>query len=480
MFVVLQHPFADLRGFVGVGSARLSRPTWPIVNAQADFVRSAGLVRTRPRGGVKEWAGEEIFCEAAAALRFANFLGRTELGSDVLKAQPRRTIRRFQSEGTVARLEVGLRLAVTAYDHSHSGNDVLRLLRDCAQLPIRVPRIQPLPMPLVQAGSVLARHFLLATTKRKLNPAVAPQPWWFSSGSPAILVESDPSRPLELPPHSRRVLEPAATGAAVAHCWLQFAAQRCSAWFVEAHTTDDDTIRRLRIHLLRLHAERECLRQVLSRVNDGSLDLAGDTARSDAVQQYLNDTLQVIERPKRFGQQQGQLLDAAREALGVAFEGQNASFQKMRRQIAVKVDGYIRRAQRTTAVTNVILGDQMNTSIQLGNVTVTGGDFNLVTAKSIQGSFNKAANADVSAELKEKLQALTVEVAKLAKELPAEEAEKAARDLEALTDEVTSKNPRKKWYELSAEGLIDAAKAVGEIAAPVVTAVKAVLALLVV
>jgi len=149
----------------------------------------------------------------------------------------------------------------------------------------------------------------------------------------------------------------------------------------------------------------------------------------------------------------------------------------MRRQVSAKVEGYIRRAQNTATVINNIQGNVMNTNIQLGNVNVTG-DFNLVTATNIQNSFNKAANAEVTVELKEKLKAAAVEVANLAKKLPPEDAEKVSKDLETLTSEAVSKNPRKEWYELSAKGIVEAAKTVAEMAAPVTAAVKAVLALL--
>src|SRR5262249_8048245 len=121
------------------------------------------------------------------------------------------------------------------------------------------------------------------------------------------------------------------------------------------------------------------------------------------------------------------------------------------------------------------IGDQMHTTIQIGNVSVTG-DFSVVTAKNIQESFNKTSQSTVDAELREKLCALTVEVGKLAAKLPKDEADRVSQDLQTLTAEATSKAPRKKWYDLSAEGLLEAAKTVADMAAPVTTAVRAVLA----
>jgi hypothetical protein len=81
-------------------------------------------------------------------------------------------------------------------------------------------------------------------------------------------------------------------------------------------------------------------------------------------------------------------------------------------------------------------------------------------------------------ELKAKLEELNRVVREMVKLMPEEKQREVAQDLKTLTDEATSGSPRKKWYELSAEGLIEAAKAVGETATPVITAVKAILALL--
>ena len=482
MFLVLNHPFADLRGFLGFESGRLSRPAWPTANPGVDFVRSSGLVRPRRRNGVEEWPGEDLYGDAVFALRFPNNLGAAQFGVGAVKGKVAYTFRRFYSQGVVARLEVGFRLSVTnsASTSTASVTDWVMLLRDLLEIPVRVRdgKRQIRTAKLVETGDVLAQHFLAATTNYRLNPQVKPQPWWFCSGMPSLIVEHHPSNPITLPPHTRHVLDVPEAGATISHAWLQVGKQRCSAWFVAIGKGDPDKVRRLRIHLARLHAERECLRLVLFHIKDDSkFDLAKNQASSGLVQEYLNEALRAIQKPERFGQDQSVLFDAARQALGIAFEGQNTSLQYMRRQVAVKVEGYLSRAQHTATVIYNIQGDIMNTNIQMGNVTVTG-DFTLVTAKNIQNSFQKAANADKDAELKEKLQAVTVEVANLAKKLPPEKAEVLSKDLNSFTDEVISKEPRKEWYELSAKGLLEAAKTVAEMAGPVTTAVKAVLALL--
>ena len=65
---------------------------------------------------------------------------------------------------------------------------------------------------------------------------------------------------------------------------------------------------------------------------------------------------------------------------------------------------------------------------------------------------------------------------------PAAQPEKAkgmADDLKVLSDEVVKPQPRRKWYELSLEGIKEAAEAIGEIGKPVLDTVGKLLPLLV-
>lgn len=115
--------------------------------------------------------------------------------------------------------------------------------------------------------------------------------------------------------------------------------------------------------------------------------------------------------------------------------------------------------------------------IRLGDGTTIYGDF--VTANSIKSSFNRVNDSEIPAELKETLTALAKSVAKMVETLPDEKAQKVTQDLEVLTSEAISKVPRKQWISLSAEGLKQAAKNIGEIGKPVIELVGKILPLLI-
>ena len=64
-------------------------------------------------------------------------------------------------------------------------------------------------------------------------------------------------------------------------------------------------------------------------------------------------------------------------------------------------------------------------------------------------------------EIKALLQQLAQQVAKVAEKLADEKAAEAADDLERFSEEATKDNPRRKWWELSAGGIREAAESVG-------------------
>jgi len=481
MFLVVQHPFADLRAFCPEAEGRVARPAWPLATPCVDFIRSSGSVQARRRGGVPEWEGEENYCDASAALRFPDSLNHLARGTTAFPAHCNYSFRRFYSQGKAARLEVGMRLASDEDDTVARPDHRREALFAWLGLEVSVGphRHRKSGLKLVEAGPALAGHYLRASTLRtKEDPAQPPLPGWcFQARTPALVIEAPMDDTVSLPRHARALRLPAELGS-LHHAWLQLGPRRVSAWFLHSADRQAPQLRALRIHLLRLHSERETLHALLAAVVSNKLDITSDSARSDAVQHYLNETLRATQRPARHGVQQAEMVDIACDAFNELPENSTATLDTLRRQIGDKVRAYLKRssehASTVTHITN--LGTYMNTTIKLGSVTV-GGDFNLVTAKNIENSFNKAASAGTP-ELADKLKALSVQVAELAKKLPADQAEKASRDLETLTSEATSEEPRKEWFELSGKGLIEAAKTVAEMAAPVATAVKAVLALL--
>ena len=93
-----------------------------------------------------------------------------------------------------------------------------------------------------------------------------------------------------------------------------------------------------------------------------------------------------------------------------------------------------------------------------------------VIADQIENSFNALAKSDLNDETKTLLEQLLKAISEINKQTKPEQAETAesmARDAEDLVKEATSAKPRRKWYEVSIDGLKQAAINLGEVATPV-------------
>ena len=84
---------------------------------------------------------------------------------------------------------------------------------------------------------------------------------------------------------------------------------------------------------------------------------------------------------------------------------------------------------------------------------------------SIQDSFNHAQQAS-DKDLRINLESLCKQVEQLSQTMPRDVADQVTQDLSTFVMEVTKEQPRRKWYELSAEGLIEAAKSCAGMASP--------------
>lgn len=122
------------------------------------------------------------------------------------------------------------------------------------------------------------------------------------------------------------------------------------------------------------------------------------------------------------------------------------------------------------------------------NQKVTGGDTIDINADGdvtfakdrAMAQINKTVTeaANIPEALTSNLRELMAAVENMVGEMAGEKAEEIFGDLRALADEISKAQPRKKWCELSAEGLISAAKLVGTSGKQVIESARAVVELL--
>jgi hypothetical protein len=474
VLITVQFPLADLRPFVATETRRLVTPDWPTPRPNLDFIRSFGRVKDRPGGGLTEFAGEHIFCDAARAIRFdTTFSIAGALGV----AERYCAFRRYFSDGEgVSRIEVGVGLRGNT-----KPDKFLSILESTVALPVKIGRGEKAETTaLLRADRPLARMILRASTRNLADFKV--QSWWITPCAPAILVEYNLDREtVEIPAHFRKIAHPGTQGIELAYGGMTFADRTTGVWlFGIRNTHDRDYRRRLRLTLLRLHAQREVVQEVLRAIRADKLDVARTSPDdppdhpSNALQQFLIDTIARMDRAEYGGVTQTELLRAAEEMQDSTLIGEREAIlqrlQPLRRYVMKAVEKFI-----------IVKGDYVDNSQHITFGDNASGTFNInqVAAETITNSFNRVEKADVSPELKTRLEELTKLVKQLQPKLSEADQQKAADSLDILTKQATSKKPDRKWYDLSAEGLMEAAKTVGDLAAPIGTALKAILPLLV-
>lgn len=102
------------------------------------------------------------------------------------------------------------------------------------------------------------------------------------------------------------------------------------------------------------------------------------------------------------------------------------------------------------------------------HVTIGNGNtiHNLVVAEKIENSFNSLQESKASDEVKTLLQQLLTEITNLNGKVPEQVIQTIADEADTLIAESSRETPRKKYYEASLSGILEAAKSVVE-AAPI-------------
>ena len=91
-------------------------------------------------------------------------------------------------------------------------------------------------------------------------------------------------------------------------------------------------------------------------------------------------------------------------------------------------------------------------------------DYMRDVTNTVHQSINQSAASD---EIKDLVKKLTEQVTAITAQVDTKVAEQMGGDLEVLGKEMTKSEPRKRWYELSLDGLKEAAVAVGELGTPI-------------
>lgn len=145
------------------------------------------------------------------------------------------------------------------------------------------------------------------------------------------------------------------------------------------------------------------------------------------------------------------------------------------------IDKFVYQDSQTATTNFEEINVKKEKSIEIGNNNTISAP--LVIADSIENSFNALSSETNDDKVQQLLKKLLESINEVAKQIPSDQDEEVAtlaRDAETLVREATSQNPRRQWYEVSIEGLKQAAINIGSVATPVLDIVKQLTAVLLV
>jgi hypothetical protein len=273
-------------------------------------------------------------------------------------------------------------------------------------------------------------------------------------------------------------------GAKALFCRLKTAAGIVPVWIIQKGVASIGQLRSFRLCLIRLHAEREVLDLILKQIHRRTLLNPPSEDAVNLLDEYFNERIKIVNRDKWGGMKQSEIItafDATKEVVRPAIQEQLIRrYEGGRLQVWKKVEEYQdqRRATRSVSVIKVEKGAIMIDK----NVNVSGTGHIVNVAEYMTGITN-TVNNNLAESVADKqvidlIKELTQEIDRVAIDVDPSQVKKMGKNLEALSNEVANQDPDRKWYEVSIEGIIDAAKAVGSVADPVVTVAKKISALL--
>jgi hypothetical protein len=528
VLAVVQFPIADGRVFCGV--QRQPKPVWGSLTEGADFLQGFGGAKVQAEFDAvpSVWRDDAQYMSARWALRTRGRIERLEIdgvdrpparGQPFFAHRPQApatdcrftpAFRRLLCDGEgAARVDVGFWVLGR---EGIGETDVLKLAHDLLEIEIEVPDLNGKAerRPLRRQGNALARLMVQSTSRRPANgqpwpdrpsivraapPAVflddrtgvaqmPRRPPWFravAAKAKTPLIESFPSRATVVP-------EEATGNLRLAYTTLEMRDARHGVWMIRGLAQGGpETVPGLRAALLRLHATRQVLRELQWLAARGDIPCGKDDGTTDAFDGYLKKLVGQVLRPTSRGTDQAQLRrilslydlgdgGLAHDQLLIAFDRLPLNRQvksRIRQATAVTIDGgnvVIYQAGSVDMSTN-----QTTNVSNTGSGSISIGEINQVAGDYIRKSREIAASASQE-NLKQALTALAQQVDALTKKTsdPAAQ-EAAARKLKQLTEEAAAPKPDKDFLKVTGKGLVEAAKAVAEMAAPIATAVGTVL-----
>ncbi len=490
MLITVQFPIADARPFVTDSDLRLPFPDWPSPSAsvtKTQFVHHFGEATNRSQEPDSAWPDETVYCNARRGIRFER-LETQHTGLPGHRFRPRCAFRRLFCDGqAVVRVEIGIVLEPkTKNEISFEAEELLSIIKDMTELPTRVFRVSGLikPQKLIFQGKYLAGLYAHASMNKSVDQSLGFT--LVEAGEPLILVELNNEETIcefdaAIAKGFTKLDKDSINGAEASFCHLN----TVDTWILQKGHASMGQLRNLRLCLTRLHAERVVLDIILNQIRRKRLMNPSTEEAVNLLDRYFADRIKIINREKWGGMQQSEILaayDATQQVFCPAAQSQLITkYEGCRRQVWEKIEKYQEERNATKSVVTF--------NIQKGGITVikkiTSGAGSIINVAGRMSNVkneitNNMSSSETNSEIESLISTLVEELEKIAPQVTQEQMSIFSKNIDALQAEIARDKPDKRWYELSLDGIREAAQSIGEMATPIITVVGKLSALLLV
>jgi hypothetical protein len=465
LLLSIQFPIADARRFLDQVE-RLGSPGWPLPAPNSEFVRFFGAIRDRTLGGLAGWLGEDRICSANRGLSFSKnpyFIeGHTKT---------RIVFRRFYFDGrAVGKFEIGLHTNLRSFPAQLKDLET-HLLR----LPVRIRNDPGTPIysELAQAGKHIAHLYLMASTPTK--KAVANKDLWqVRSGTPILFLELRQNESITIPKEAKSINIPNwPANLKLFHYGIPYRGGRVYMWILQFGNSlmEEGVARTLRLYLLRLNAEHECLRLILQSIANKDIQITRGSAVSDDLQEYLDKAFKRITRYEtKTGNVNEEIAEMARQSINIIRPGQLdillENVADYRRYIRENMEKY---AKQDASIVNYGYLEVNKMENKQGNTynieNFQAGIANIESKlTNVTQSVGNVTNMDQPArdELKQLIEQLNMTLQKAPAE-KIEDAEAVAETAKDLVEDISKDKPNKAKVQITLAGLKQAAENIAKV-----------------
>ncbi|MDN3548920.1 hypothetical protein [Mucilaginibacter aquaedulcis] len=330
MIIFIQFSITDIRAFTAESDHLLSLPQWPSPLPEKEFVRGSGIISARTKKGLNNWIGENFICKIKKGIKFERSLIVEPLNFELKNVSKHL----FSSEKFVLN-KFEFAFASKGYLKQQINYQMLiSLISDLldVQATLRFSAFERKPVPIKQLKNSLKFFHLFNSTKQS-----------HLKSDTNGLYTCTPQVYIYLDDNERFIYSGARLLFSNTNLWvdrklsttvLKIKNIPVRLWIHERFT--ESTLitlnRTLRITILRLHSEYECLKNVLLGIAQNKILINPYSKESDNLQAYLNTAIATIlkDEKKVDSQSDGDFIYSIKK---VFFNFQPGDFEILRNRI---------------------------------------------------------------------------------------------------------------------------------------------------